>query len=147
MTQVRKGEITQLLPHGGSMCLLDEVDVWDETTIRCRAATHRDHEHPLRFRGRLTVSAGLEYAAQAMGAHIALVSRRHRTEASIGYVGSVRDVVFSVSRLDDLPGDLTIEASRMIEGAESYMYRFTISHGGSTLIEGRAAIFIQSTMR
>jgi hypothetical protein len=56
----------------------------------------------------------------------------------------VRDVVFSVSRLDDLADDLTIEASRMVEGADSYMYRFTVSHCGSMLIEGRAAIFIQA---
>jgi predicted hotdog family 3-hydroxylacyl-ACP dehydratase len=141
---VTKAEIGRLLPHGESMCLLDSVEVWDETTIRCRTATHRHHQHPLRFRGRLTVSAGLEYAAQAMGIHVGLVSRGHRTEAPIGYVGSVRDVVFSVSRLDDLADDLTIEASRMVEGADSYMYRFTVSHCGSMLIEGRAAIFIQA---
>ena len=142
-----KEDIGRLLPHGDSMRLLDYVEVWDETTIRCRTATHRHQQHPLRFRGRLTVSAGLEYAAQAMGTHVGLMSRGQRAEAPIGYVGSVRDVMFSVSYLDDLAGDLTIEASRMAEGADSYMYRFTVSHCGSALIEGRAAIFIQSTAR
>ena len=141
--QVTKEDIGRLLPHGQAMCLLDAVDAWDDTTIRCRTATHRHHQNPLRFRGRLTMSAGLEYAAQAMGTHVGLLSRGPRTEAPVGYVGSVRDVVFSVSHLDDLAGDLTIEASRMVEGADSYMYRFTVSHHGSALIEGRAAIFIQ----
>jgi predicted hotdog family 3-hydroxylacyl-ACP dehydratase len=139
-----KEEIGRLLPHGDSMCLLDYVNAWDDRTIHCRTATHRHGEHPLRFRGRLTVSAGLEYAAQAMGTHVALLSGGHPTEAAVGYVGSVRDVVFSVSHLDDLAGDLTIEASRIAEGADSYMYRFTVSHDGSVLIEGRAAIFIQA---
>jgi predicted hotdog family 3-hydroxylacyl-ACP dehydratase len=143
--QVTKEEIGRLLPHGESMCLLDDVEVWDETIIRCRTATHRQHDHPLRFRGKLTASAGLEYAAQAMGAHVGLSSRGPRTEAPVGYVGSVRDVVFSVSRLDDLSGNLIIEASRIAEGADSYMYRFTISHCGRALIEGRAAIFLQTT--
>ena len=141
-----KEDIGRLLPHGASMCLLDSVEVWDDTTICCRTSTHRRDEHPLRSRGRLTVSAGLEYAAQAIGIHIGLLSRPHRAGAPIGYVGSVRDVVFSVNRLDDLAGDLTIEAWRMVEGADSYMYRFAVLHRDLAIIEGRASIFIQATI-
>jgi predicted hotdog family 3-hydroxylacyl-ACP dehydratase len=55
------------------MCLLESVEAWDDVTIRCLASTHRDQRNPLRFHGRLTASAGLEYAAQAMGAHVGLV--------------------------------------------------------------------------
>jgi len=144
--QMTKEDIGRLLPHGASMCLLDSVEVWDDTTICCRTSTHRRHEHPLRSRGRLTVSAGLEYAAQAIGVHIGLLSRGHRAGAPIGYVGSVREVMFSVNRLDDLAGDLTIEARRMVEGADSYMYRFTVRHHDSAIIEGRASIFIRATI-
>jgi predicted hotdog family 3-hydroxylacyl-ACP dehydratase len=140
---ITKEELARLLPHGESMRLLDLVEIWDEQNIRCRTSTHRHQQNPLRSRGRLTVSAGLEYAAQAMGAHVGLLYHGHRTQAPIGYVGSVRDVTFSVSRLDDLEDDLTIDASRMVEGADSYMYRFTVSHRGSAVIEGRASIFIQ----
>jgi predicted hotdog family 3-hydroxylacyl-ACP dehydratase len=127
---ITKEELARLLPHGESMRLLDLVEIWDEQNIRCRTSTHRHQQNPLRSRGRLTVSAGLLYHG-------------HRTQAPIGYVGSVRDVTFSVSRLDDLEDDLTIDASRMVEGADSYMYRFTVSHRGSAVIEGRASIFIQ----
>jgi predicted hotdog family 3-hydroxylacyl-ACP dehydratase len=125
------------------MCLLDAVDSWDETTIRCRASTHRDEQNPLRVRGRLTVSAGLEYAAQAMGAHVGLVNGGYRSENHIGFVGSVRDVVFSIDRLDDLAQDITVEAIRLLEGEGSYMYRFVVAHDGCALIEGRAAIFVK----
>jgi predicted hotdog family 3-hydroxylacyl-ACP dehydratase len=126
------------------MCLLDSVETWDDTTISCRTSTHRDQRNPLRARGRLTVSAGLEYAAQAMGAHVGLVDGSRRSENQIGYVGGVRDVTFSVNRLDDLAGDLTVEATRMVEGENSYMYRFTVSHSGLAIIEGRASIFVKA---
>ncbi|HZH49443.1 MAG TPA: hypothetical protein VFD86_06705 [Nitrospira sp.] len=126
------------------MCLLDSVETWDDTTISCRTSTHRDQRNPLRAHGRLTVSAGLEYAAQAMGAHVSLVDGSWRNENQIGYVGGVRDVTFSVNRLDDLAGDLTVEATRMVEGENSYMYRFTVSHSGLAIIEGRASIFVKA---
>ena len=126
------------------MCLLDSVETWDDTTISCRTSTHRDQRNPLRARGRLTVSAGLEYAAQAMGAHVGLLDRDRRTENQIGYIGSVRDVTFWVNRLDDLAGDLTVDATRMVEGENSYMYRFTVSHSGLAIIEGRASIFVKA---
>ena len=126
------------------MCLLDSVETWDDTTISCRTSTHRDQRNPLRAHGRLTVSAGLEYAAQAMGAHVSLVDGSWRNENQIGYVGGVRDVTFSVNRLDDLAGDLTVDATRMVEGENSYMYRFTVSHSGLAIIEGRASIFVKA---
>ena len=126
------------------MCLLDSVETWDDTTISCRTSTHRDHRNPLRARGRLTVSAGLEYAAQAMGAHVGLLDRDRGTENQIGYIGGVRDVTFSVNRLDDLAGDLTVDATRMVEGENSYMYRFRVSHSGLAIIEGRASIFVKA---
>ena len=126
------------------MCLLDTVEAWDETTIRCRTATHRDSNHPLRYRGRLSVAVGLEYAAQAMGVHAGLLDRDRQTAGRIGYVGSVRDVTFGVERLDDTVSDLIVEATRLAEGDQSYMYRFTVLLDSRAIIEGRASIFIKA---
>jgi predicted hotdog family 3-hydroxylacyl-ACP dehydratase len=126
------------------MRLLDTVEAWDETTIRCRTATHRDPDHPLRYRGRLSVSVGLEYAAQAMGVHAGLCDRDRRTAGLIGYVGSVRDVTFGADRLDDTASDLIVEATRLAEGDQSYMYRFMVRLDGRAIIEGRASIFIKA---
>jgi len=141
-----KDEIARLLPRGGSMRQLDAVEFWDEMSIRCRTATHRDPAHPLRFRGRLSVSVGLEYAAQAMGVHAGLLNHDCETAGRIGYVGSVRDVTFSVERLDDTAADLIVEATRLAEGDQSYMYRFTVMLDHRTVIEGRASIFIKAAM-
>ncbi len=126
------------------MRLLDTVEAWDETTIRCRTATHRDPNHPLRSRGRLSVSVGLEYAAQAMGVHVGLLDRDLQTAGRIGYVGSVRDVTFGVERLDDTVSDLIVEATRLAEGDQSYMYRFTVLLDSRAIIKGRASIFIKA---
>ena len=126
------------------MRLLDAVEAWDETPIRCRTAPHRDPDHPLRYRGRLSVSVGLEYAAQAMGVHAGLLDRDRQMEGRIGYVGSVRDVVFGADRLDGTDSDLMVEATRLAEGDQSYMYRFRVALGDRTVIEGRASIFLKA---
>lgn len=126
------------------MRLLDAVEDWDETTIRCRTATHRDPNHPLRYRARLSVSVGLEYAAQAMGVHAGLLDRDRQAAGRIGYVGSVRDVTFGADRLDGADSDLTVEATRLAEGDQSYMYRFTVRLDGRAIIDGRASIFLKA---
>ncbi|MEK7337019.1 MAG: 3-hydroxylacyl-ACP dehydratase [Nitrospirota bacterium] len=126
------------------MRLLDTVEAWDETTIRCRTATHRNPAHPLRYHDRLSVSVGLEYAAQAMGVHTGLLEQDRQTAGRIGYVGSVRDVVFAAERLDDTDSDLIVEATRLAEGDQSYMYRFTLLLDNRAIIKGRASIFIRA---
>jgi predicted hotdog family 3-hydroxylacyl-ACP dehydratase len=128
------------------MCLLESVEEWDALRISCRTATHRDPRNPLRFKGRLTASAGLEYAAQAMGAHVGLVDGARHTEHRIGLVGSVRDVVFAADRLDDLEGWLMVNATRLVEGEQGYMYHFTVMHGAEKLVEGRASIFVKTVL-
>ena len=145
MTPLPKEELARLLPHGPSMCLLDSVEGWDDLTISCRTSTHRDPCNPLRFRGKLTVAAGLEYAAQAMGAHVGLVGGLQQGAYRVGLVGGVREVVFSADRLDDLEGPLLVNAKRLIEGELGYMYEFTVAHGTLNLIEGRASIFLKVT--
>jgi predicted hotdog family 3-hydroxylacyl-ACP dehydratase len=139
-----KDEIGRLLPHGESMCLLDSVEAWDALTISCRTSTHQDQRNPLRFRGRLTAAAGLEYAAQAMGAHVGLIEGIQTDGRRIGLVGSVREVRFSADRLDHLDGPLIVNARRLIEGEQGYLYQFTVAHGTLTLIEGRASIFVKA---
>ena len=128
------------------MCLLESVEDWSELSVSCLTTTHRDSRNPLRFNGRLTVSAGLEYAAQAMGVHVGLITGGRQTGDKIGLVGAVRDIVFATDRLDDLDGQLVVNARRLVEGEQGYIYHFTVEHEHSTLIEGRASIFIKATL-
>ncbi len=142
MPSLTKVELASLLPHAGAMCLLEGVESWDASTIRCRAVSHRDLANPLRRGAKLDVVAGLEYAAQAMGVHVGLLDGRPPEGGSIGYVGSVRDVTFGMDRLDDCPGELTIDAARLFADDRSFMYRFAVSCHGREILAGRASIFL-----
>ena len=143
MPQLTKEELGTFLPHAGAMRLIDRVESWDATTIRCYARSHHDQGNPLRQGTRLEAVTGLEYAAQAMGVHVGLLNRTQSTEGLIGYVGGLRDVVLSVDRLDDCPAELTIDAMRLFEGDNSFMYQFSISSGGRDVMTGRASIFLK----
>lgn len=143
MPVLTKAELDQLLPHAGAMRLIDGVESWDETTIRCRTGSHQDPANPLRYGADLDAVAGLEYAAQAMGVHCGLLNRAQSTEGLIGYVGGLRDVVIGIARLDDCHEELMIDATRLFDGGRSFMYDFAISSAGHNVMTGRASIFIQ----
>lgn len=142
MPSLTKDELAPLLPHAGAMCLLDGVESWGASTIRCSTESHHDPRNPLRRGAKLDVIAGLEYAAQAIGVHVGLFGGQPSAGGSIGYVGSVRDVTFSADRLDDCPGALTIDATRLFADHRSFMYRFAVSCHGREVLTGRASIFL-----
>jgi predicted hotdog family 3-hydroxylacyl-ACP dehydratase len=130
------------------MCLLDEVVEWDERHIRCRSATHRAADHPLRSRGRLGVACGIEYAAQAMAAHGALsgeAARSGRPEA--GFLASLRDIRFYVPRLDDLQADLLCDAALVAGDHGTALYEFAVSSGAQRLLSGRATVVFDAEER
>lgn len=127
------------VPHGGAMCLLDEVLEWTATEIRCRTDSHRAPGNPLRARGRLGAAAAIEYAAQAMALHGALtagsVARR-----GPGLLASTRGVAFRVERLDEAVGSLFVRASYVHGDAAMVLYEFAVSDAERDLVTGRASI-------
>jgi predicted hotdog family 3-hydroxylacyl-ACP dehydratase len=139
---IDRDEIARLIPHAGAMCLLDRVEAWDAGMIRCRASSHRDAGNPLAVEGRLGAACGVEYAAQAMALHGGLtgvVDGRPRS----GYLASLRALSLAVDRLDDLAGDLVIEAERLAGEGASVSYGFRVSHDGVLLLSGRAAVILE----
>lgn len=135
--------IAARIPHQGDMCLLEAVAEWSAEHVVCRAVGHTDPAHPLRAHGRLGAANGIEYAAQAMAVHGALVAG---TEAAPhqGYLTSVRGVSLHAERLDDLPGPLDVRAERLSGDASNVLYRFSVSHAGRCLLEGRAAVVLDA---
>jgi predicted hotdog family 3-hydroxylacyl-ACP dehydratase len=136
--------IARHIPHQGSMCLLDGVEAWDEHGIRCRAVSHRTGDNPLRAHGRLGAACGIEYAAQAMAVHGALLSPPDITRARVGYLVSARGVRLHVPRLDDIAADLLIEAACTTRSANNVIYQFSISAAGRLLLEGRATVMLNA---
>jgi predicted hotdog family 3-hydroxylacyl-ACP dehydratase len=143
--------IAALIPHSGTMCLLDRLDAWSLEQVVCRAVDHRDPAHPLRTRRGLLAPVAIEYAAQAMALHGALIGQAAGTPASPGYLASARGVRLHVLRLDDLPQPpanhadaLRIEAVRQAGDARQILYAFTVHHADRLLAEGRAAVVLNT---
>ena len=141
--------IERLIPHRGPMCLLDRLERWDAHTIVCIATNHRDPRHPLRTRSGLLASATIEYAAQAMALHGALLGQAAGIEPSAGYLASARGVKLACWRLDDLADELRIEATRQAGDTRQILYGFVVEHLGRRIAEGRAAVVLnpESSLR
>ncbi|MEO8134045.1 MAG: hydroxymyristoyl-ACP dehydratase [Betaproteobacteria bacterium] len=137
--------IAARIPHSGTMCLLDRVLQWNDGGIRCSASSHRDSANPLRARGTLSSACGIEYAAQAMAVHGALCAGTDGESAPRrGLLTSVRAVVLAVSRLDDVEGELTVEAELLSGDGRTVLYAFSVGAGGSALVSGRAAVILDA---
>jgi predicted hotdog family 3-hydroxylacyl-ACP dehydratase len=133
------------LPHQGSMCLLDAVTAWDAQHIRCTASSHRHADNPLRAHDRLGAACGIEYAAQAMAAHGALLAAAE-SAPRVGYLASVRGVDLHVARLDDIAADLEVEAERLSGDDNVILYGFRVSAAGCELLSGRATVVLDSAL-
>ena len=145
--------IAALIPHSGSMCLLNRLESWSAQQIVCHATDHRDAAHPLRSRHGLLAPIAIEYAAQAMALHGALIGQEAGTPATPGYLASARGVQLHVLRLDDLPAPangapdaLRIEAVRQAGDARQILYAFTVHHADRLLAEGRAAVVLNTPL-
>ena len=134
--------ILSLVPHQGAMCLWDEVIEWSGEAIGLRARNHRDPAHPLRRGGRLHALHLCEYGAQAMAVHGGLLARERGMVAAPGLLVALRGVALHAGRIDDLPGALECEARALVQGDTGQQYAFRITHAGSLLAEGRAAVML-----
>lgn len=134
------------IPHQGSMCLLDAVSEWDETRIVCRAISHRARDNPLRAEQQLSAVCGIEYAAQAMAVHGALLASPDQAVARVGYLVSVRSTRLHVLRLDDIADDLAIDATCITRNANNILYQFKVRAAERTLLTGRAAVVVNADL-
>jgi predicted hotdog family 3-hydroxylacyl-ACP dehydratase len=132
------------IPHRGRMCLLDEVIEWNAQFVRCRTATHRALDNPLRSHERLGTACGVEYAAQAMALHGALVGG---AVSQVGLLASVRDVRLYALRLDDIESDLICEAVQLAGDNLSALYEFELRNQERSLLSGRATVMLDAASR
>jgi predicted hotdog family 3-hydroxylacyl-ACP dehydratase len=143
--------IRSLIPHAGAMCLLDHVIYWDESEIRCAATSHRNPDNPMRRHGLLRSICGVEYAAQAMALHGALLQASKSTAQEAapqsGYLVSLRDVRSTAAELDRGTDELTIDAVRLSGDSDRVMYRFAVRDGATPLLTGRATVVLNARAR
>jgi predicted hotdog family 3-hydroxylacyl-ACP dehydratase len=132
------------IPHQGRMCLLDRVLFWDSSCIECASNTHRAPDHPLRAHGRLGAACLIEYAAQAMAVHGALLQPQPRGANAFGMLTSARAVELFVDRLDQVAGELLIRAERQHGDARAALYAFRVRDGEHLLAQGRLSLLLES---
>lgn len=140
MTPIDRARIATLIPHAGTMCLLDCVLRWDANSVHCLSRRHGRDDNPLRRPdGTLGAACGVEIAAQAMAVHGRLVADGAGPPVS-GYLAGLRDVHLRQARLDGVAGDLVIDAERLMGDAHGAVYRFALGSGGVELLSGRATV-------
>jgi predicted hotdog family 3-hydroxylacyl-ACP dehydratase len=137
---IDKSEIRTLIPHSGTMCLLDGVVRWDDESIICISNTHRDRNNPLRRDGRLSALHALEYGAQAAAVHGGLRARAAGTTAPPCYLVALRDAHLHLERLDDLMVPLEVRARRLFGDAGNTIYQCAISARDIPVADGRVTI-------
>ena len=136
--------IEQRIPHRGRMCLLRRLESWSAAEIRCSAASHTDPDNPLRTASGLLAPCAIEYAAQAMALHGALLAPAD-ARPSPGYLASVRGVRLAVARLDDVAGELQVHAERLAGDATQILYRFSLTDAeGALLADARATVVLNT---
>lgn len=138
-----KAEITKVIPHAGSMCLLDGVLECNAQRIRCVSNTHRDADNPLRSGNELSVLCGIEYAAQAMAVH-GVWGGQIDKKPRAGYLVGLRDVTCKTMRLDTLLDDLIIDAEKLMGDEARVIYQFTLHAGESEIMSGRATVVLDA---
>ena len=135
--------IATVIPHAGSMCLLDHVLECDAQRIRCIGRTHRAADNPMRTGGELSALCGIEYAAQAMAVHGAWDAKSDNKPRA-GYLVALRDVACHTMRLDNLCDDLIIDAEKTMGDETRVIYRFSIHAGTTKIMSGRATVVLDA---
>lgn len=134
---IGRDRIRALVPHAAEMCLLDEVRDYSAGLIVCTTTTHRDPHQPLRMASGLSALHLVEYAAQAMAVHGALMADG---TAHPGMLAALRGIHLHADRLDTIDAALTITARRLLVQPEGSLYEFDVRAADRLLCEGRIAI-------
>jgi predicted hotdog family 3-hydroxylacyl-ACP dehydratase len=136
--------ICAMIPHAGTMCLLDAVLSWDDHTIVCRSHSHHNPHHPLGKNGKLSAIHAVEYAAQAMAVHGGLLARTKGEHIKPGYLAALKDVCLHVEQLHDVPQALTVKAEQLMAQGGNLMYTLEVTAGKQMIATARATVVTQS---
>lgn len=144
MSLIGKDELCELIPHSGTMCLLDEVIDWDESNIKCSSSSHLQKSNPLRSKQGLNSIMLIEYGAQAMAIHGGLLARKQQMKIGEGYLAGLRGITIKDQSLDGIKEPLVIEASKLMAQDGNMIYEFSIKSDSELLASGRATVIARN---
>jgi predicted hotdog family 3-hydroxylacyl-ACP dehydratase len=135
--RLQQSEFKHLLPHNGTMLLIDEVLSWSGEEIITRCVSHQNPAHPLRLNGKLSAVHLIEYGAQTMAVHCGLLTGRSHP----GFLAAVRAAHFYIDDLDLINDALIIQATAELQLEKGAVYQFRISDiYNALLLDARATV-------
>jgi predicted hotdog family 3-hydroxylacyl-ACP dehydratase len=130
-----RARIAALIPHGESMCMLDEVVAWDDAHIHCRSHHFASSTNPLFEKNQLDTVLLIEYGAQAAALHAALMQSQ-LGETRPAYIGSVKDVELFMAIADN-SATLDLHAHCLLSSSQGAIYELVAQQTDRTLLRGR----------
>ena len=131
-------EIVDLIPHGESMCMLDEVVSWDSEHIHCRSTDFARASNPLFEKDQLHSVMLIEYAAQAAAVHAALLHSK-LGESRPAYLGAVKSVELLESAVDNNT-PIDIDAHCLLNSSSGAIYEVLAQQGQQPVMRGRLVL-------
>jgi predicted hotdog family 3-hydroxylacyl-ACP dehydratase len=132
---LNKTQIAAMIPHGPSMCLLDEVVSWDSSSIHCRSNTFATVQNPLFENDHLDTVLLVEYAAQSAAIHASLCQSSLGTQRP-AYIGAVKDVEL-LARISENFSSLEIHMNCLLQSDKGAIYEMLVLQNIQPLIRGR----------
>jgi predicted hotdog family 3-hydroxylacyl-ACP dehydratase len=134
---LNQSQFANLIPHAGSMILIDSVDCWTAKKIVCRTLSHQNPANPLRLNGLLSAMHLIEYGAQTTAIHGGLLTGK----AAPGFLAAARGAHFYVDTLDDITDEIIITASAELKIQNGAVYALTINDANHNLLfDARATV-------
>ena len=121
---IDRDTLCSLIPHAGSMCLLDGVLEWNDETIVCETRSHLLPDNPLRCEQGLSAIQTIEYGAQ-------------------GFLVAARNIDISIEWLDKINGPLIVRANMIMHDDKHSIYEFELSANTKVLVKGRTTVMMQ----
>ena len=134
---IDRARIERLVPHGGTMCLLDAVTEWSDAAIACTSALP-GADHPLARDRRVPAIVATEYAAQATAVHGALLEGSDQPRA--GMLATLVDVQLATAAIPADGDALSIRARLLGRSAAGCMYSFEVGTTRTLVASGRLMV-------
>ncbi|CAD6510214.1 hypothetical protein LMG28727_00319 [Paraburkholderia kirstenboschensis] len=132
--------IEAIIPHRGTMLLIDAVTAFDEETLSARASVHADAWYA-DAQGGMPAWIGIELMAQSIAAHVALLAMRGGGRARPGVLlgsRSYKALQPSFAR----GAQLLIRATELLRSDEGHgAYECTIHHDDVCCAEAVIKVF------
>jgi len=136
--------IADLIPHAGTMCLLERIMHWDDSSVTLATTTHRNPDNPLATASGLRAIHLCEYGAQAMAVHGGLSAGARGERALPGLLVSLRDVALHCDFVHEFRGELIVQATRLHDSGGVWQYAFKVLHADVLLAQGRVTVSVLS---